>query len=176
MASGAASSHWSPPRTLDDVVLLVVIILLVVVPLAELFVIVKVGEWIGYLPTFALLISISICGGYLVKRQGVSTLARARSQMRAGELPAAELVDGAVIVVAGAMLLTPGFITDALGLLLLVSPLRLLPRRWARNHRTVRAGNIVYGKVVDVRGTAGPKSTGEIPPAIEPPRPPTSTS
>jgi UPF0716 protein FxsA len=150
------------------VLLAVLILLLVVLPLVELYVIVRVGEWIGYLPTFALLIGISIVGAYLVKREGVTTWRRAQSQLRAGELPAAELMDGALIVTAGAMLLTPGFVTDAVGALLLLPAMRYFPRRWARNHTTVRAGNVVYGKVIDVRGTAEPSPPPERP-AIEPP-------
>ncbi|MGZ4675755.1 MAG: FxsA family protein [Acidimicrobiia bacterium] len=150
--------------------LIVLVVVLVVVPLTELYVIVQVGEAIGYLPTFALLIAISILGAYLVKRAGLSTLRRAQAQLRAGEIPAAELVDGAVIAAAGALLLTPGFVTDAIGFLLLLPPLRFLPRRWARNHHTVRAGNAVYGRVIDVRGTAGPRaSRPDDPPAIPPP-------
>lgn len=159
--------------------LLFLVAVLVVVPLVELFVIVRVGDWIGYLPTFALLIGISICGGYLVKREGIGTWRRAQAQLRAGEIPAAELVDGAIIVTAGALLLTPGFVTDAIGLLLLFPPTRFLPRRWARRHRTVRTGNLVYGKVIDVRGTGGPpppppppRSRPDDPPAIEAPDPP----
>ena len=152
--------------------LLFLVVVLVVVPLVELFVIVRVGEWIGYLPTFALLIGISICGGFLVKREGIGTLRRAQAQLRAGEIPAAELVDGAIIVTAGALLLTPGFVTDAIGLLLLFPPTRFLPRRWAQEHRTVRTGNVVYGRVIDVRGTGGPPpNRPDDPPARELPPP-----
>jgi len=151
------------------VILVVLIALLLVVPLVELYVIVQVGSAIGYLPTFALLIAVSVLGAYLVKREGVSTLRRAQAQLRAGEIPATELVDGALIVTAGALLLTPGFVTDAVGFLLLLPPLRLLPRRWARDHRTVRAGNVVYGRVIDVRGTAGPSPQPDERPAIDPP-------
>lgn len=149
--------------------LLALVVALVVVPLVELYVIIRVGEWIGYLPTFALLILISITGAYLVKREGLSALRRARAQLRAGELPAAELVDGAMIVVAGALLLTPGFVTDAIGALLLLPPLRYFGRRWAREHTVTRAGNVVYGRVIDVRGTGGPPPPPERP-AIEPPQ------
>ena len=151
--------------------LLFLVLVLVVVPLVELFVIVRVGDWIGYLPTFALLIGISICGGYLVKREGIETLRRAQAQLRAGEIPAAELVDGAIIVTAGALLLTPGFVTDAIGLLFLFPPTRFFPRRWARNRRTVRTGNVVYGRIIDVRGTGGPPPgrPDEVPPRELPP-------
>ena len=148
-------------------VVVVLIIALVVVPLIELFVIIQIGEWIGFLPTILLLIAISIGGGVLVKREGLGAWRRAQAQLRAGEVPAAELVDGALIMAAGALLLTPGFVTDAFGFLLLIPAARFFPRRWARNHRFTRAGGAVYGRVIDVRGTAGP--TSDTRPAIEPP-------
>ena len=148
-------------------IIVVLIIALVVVPLVELFVIIQVGQWIGFLPTILLLVVISITGGILVKRQGLGAWRRAQAQLRAGEMPAAELVDGALILAAGALLLTPGFVTDAVGLVLLIPAARFFPRRWARNHRFTRAGGAVYGKVIDVRGTAGPSTDTR--PAIEPP-------
>ncbi|MBK5289433.1 MAG: FxsA family protein [Acidimicrobiia bacterium] len=147
--------------------LVFLILALVVVPLIELFVIIQVGQWIGFLPTILLLIVISIAGGFLVKREGLSAWRRAQAQLRAGEIPAAELVDGALIMAAGAMLLTPGFVTDAIGVLLLIPAMRFLPRRWAQNHRATRTTGRVYGRVIDVRGTAGPDPADR--PAIEPP-------
>ena len=147
--------------------LLLLVVILVGVPLLELFVFIQVGNWIGYEPTIALMLGISICGALLVKREGLGAWRRAQAQLRAGEVPAAELVDGALIMGAGALLLTPGFVTDAIGLLLLLPPVRYFPRRWARTHRVVRTGNMVYGRVIDVRGTGGPPP--EPPSALPPP-------
>ena len=123
----------------------------------EIFVFVQVGQWIGYgcgdpgadrdRRSF---------GSWLVKREGLGTWRRAQAQMRAGEIPAAEAVDGALIAGAGLLLIVPGFVTDVIGLLLLLPPLRWPARRWVRTHRFVRTGNAVYGRVIDVRGTAGP--------------------
>lgn len=167
--------------------IVVLIIALVVVPIVELVVFVQIGQWIGYLPAIVLLIVFSIGGAYLVKREGLSAWRRAQAQLRAGEIPAAELVDGALILFAGALLLTPGFVTDLIGLVLLVPAMRFFPRRWARNHRVTRTGGAVYGRVVDarstsrrsqpidVRNTAGPASSPRSdvpPPAIEPPHEP----
>lgn len=166
--------------------IVVLIIALIVVPLVELFVFVQVGQWIGYLPAIVLLLAFSVVGAYLVKREGLNAWRRAQAQLRAGEIPAAELVDGALILFAGALLLTPGFVTDLVGLLLLIPAMRFFPRRWARNHRVTRTGGVVYGRVVDVRGrprpappidvrgTAGPvRPDVESPPsAIDPPRSP----
>ena len=86
--------------------------------------------------------------------------------MRAGEIPAAEAVDGALIAGAGLLLIVPGFVTDVIGLLLLAPPLRWPARRWVRTHRYVRTGNVVFGRVIDVRGTGGPPPE---PPAALPP-------
>ena len=151
--------------------LIALVIALVVVPLVELYVFVQMGQWIGYLPSILLLIAFSIGGAYLVKRQGLNAWRRAQAQLRAGEVPAAELVDGALIMAAGALLLTPGFVTDLIGLLLLIPAMRFFPRRWARNHRATRVSGAVYGKVIDVRGTAGTRPPSTPPESIEPPRP-----
>ena len=148
----------------------VLVILLVVLPLTELYVIVQVANAIGYLQMLAVLIACSIFGLYLVKRVGVGTWRRAQAQLRAGEIPAAEAVDGVLLLAAGILLLVPGFITDAIGFLLLIPAVRYLPRRWAQRHKYVRASGAVYGRVIDVRGTGGPPRNS--PPAIEPPREP----
>ena len=162
------------------------IIALVVVPLIELYVFVQVGQSIGYPYAIVMLLAFSVVGAYLVKREGLNAWRRAQAQLRAGEIPAAELVDGALILFAGALLLTPGFVTDLVGLLLLIPAMRFFPRRWAANHRVTRTGGAVYGRVVDVRGrprsappidvrgTAGPvRPDVESPPAaIDPPHRP----
>ena len=145
------------------------VVLLVVLPLTELYVIIQVANAIGYLPMLALLIACSLFGLYLVKRVGVGTWRRAQDQLRAGEIPAAEAVDGMMLLVAGILLLVPGFVTDAIGFLLQRPPVRYLPRRWAQRHMVTRASGAVYGRVIDVRGTGGPPPNP--PPAIEPPDP-----
>jgi UPF0716 protein FxsA len=151
-------------------VLALLVVVLVVVPLVELYVIIQVGSSIGYGPTFLILIAISVVGAMLVKREGLGTLGRARAQLAEGQLPAGELADGVVIVIAGALLLTPGFVTDAIGALLLLPPVRMIARRRARTHRVARGGNVVYGRVVRVRNTAD-RPPGDRP-AIHPPDPP----
>ncbi len=152
---------------------MVLVLLLVVLPLTELYVIVQVGSAIGYPLTFLLLIACSLVGLWLVKREGVGTWRRAQAQLRAGEVPAGEVVDGAMLLAAGTLLLIPGFVTDALGAILLLPPVRWFPRRWARNHRVVRTTNVVSGRVINVRNTAGaPSDVRPEHPAIEPPREP----
>ena len=98
--------------------------LLLAVPIAELFVIVQVADAVGFFETLVLLIGISIGGAYLLKQQGLATWVRFQDALARGEIPAREVTDGALILVGGALLLTPGFLTDAVGLVLLLPPTR----------------------------------------------------
>ena len=100
------------------------LILLIVVPLAELWVLVQVADGIGVIPALLLLLLVSVAGAWLLKQQGTATWKRMRDTMRRSEMPTSEATDGALILLGGALLLTPGFLTDAVGLLLLVPPSR----------------------------------------------------
>ena len=95
------------------------IILFIVVPIAELYVIIKVAQNTGVLNSIMLLILVSIIGAWLVRAQGMGIIRKIKSQLAGGQLPNKELVDGGLVLFAGALMLTPGFLTDALGLLLL---------------------------------------------------------
>jgi UPF0716 protein FxsA len=102
--------------------------LLVVLFIAELYVMVLVAGEIGVLNTVGLLIVIAVLGIWLVKRQGLAVLRRMRSTVDAGQVPAREVADGFLILFAGLLLIPPGFITDAAGLLLHLPPVRALVR------------------------------------------------
>ena len=102
----------------------VLFVVFLVVPFVELFVILQVGHAIGALNTVALLILVSMVGAWLVKREGISVLRRAQERMAEGAVPGRELVDGVLILLAGALLITPGFLSDVLGVLLLLPPVR----------------------------------------------------
>jgi UPF0716 protein FxsA len=102
----------------------VLALLFVVLPFVELYVIVQVAHVMGVLPTLAILLLVSIGGAWLVKREGFSVIRRAQARMNEGRVPGRELVDGMLILFAGVLLLTPGFITDAVGILLLLPPVR----------------------------------------------------
>jgi UPF0716 protein FxsA len=104
--------------------------LLIVLFIAELYVMVLVAGQIGVLNTVGLLILIAVFGIWLVKREGLAVLRRLRSTVDAGQVPAREVVDGFLILLAGLLLIPPGFITDAAGLLLLLPPVRALIRVW----------------------------------------------
>jgi UPF0716 protein FxsA len=118
------------------------VLLLIVVPIAELYVIIQVGHMLGVVNTLALLVLISFTGAWLMKREGLSTWRQAQRQVDAGVVPGKELVDGALIVLAGALLVAPGFITDALGLLLLLPPVRAGVRSFARRRLQGRVYSI----------------------------------
>jgi UPF0716 protein FxsA len=110
---------------------LLLVLIFIVVPLAELYVIIQVGEAIGLWPTLALLLADSIIGSMLLKSQGRLAWRRFNEAMAAGRIPAREVVDGALVIFGGAFLITPGFITDIFGILFLLPPTRALFRRSA---------------------------------------------
>jgi UPF0716 protein FxsA len=103
-------------------------LMFLVVPLVELYIIVQVASGIGILETIGLLVLVSVVGAWLVRAQGLGVLGRVQSQLSQGKLPGRELVDGLLILFAGALMLTPGFLTDAFGLLLLLPPTRAIVR------------------------------------------------
>jgi len=124
---------------------LLVLVLLVGLPVLEIVVMVLVAQAVGILDMLGLLVACSLVGLWLVRHQGLGTMARVRAELDAGRVPGAELVDGLLLLVAGFLLLVPGFVTDAIGLVLLVPPVRrgtraLLARRMAtRRTRWVRS-------------------------------------
>src|SRR5687768_14490985 len=106
--------------------LLPLVLLFIVVPIAELAVIIQVGQEIGLPWTLAILVADSILGSVLMRSQGRAAWRRFNDATGAGRVPAREVLDGALIVFGGALLLTPGFLTDILGLILLIPPTRAL--------------------------------------------------
>src|SRR5206468_1584555 len=108
---------------------LLLILVFIVVPIAELYVIIQVGEAIGALPTIAILIADSVLGALLLRAQGRTAWGRFRAAMAEGRVPAREVLDGALVIFGGAFLITPGFITDVIGIVLLLPPTRAVVRR-----------------------------------------------
>lgn len=104
------------------------VLFFIAVPLVELYVIVETASSIGTLETIGLLIAVSVVGAWMVKAQGMAVLWRIRSKLQEGDMPGRELVDGGLVLLAGAFMLTPGFVTDAVGLLLLFPPTRMAIR------------------------------------------------
>src|SRR4051812_32660538 len=145
---------------------LLLFLLFIVVPLAELYVIIQVGQVIGVLPTIALLLLDSILGAMLMRTQGRRAWRRFNEALRAGRAPARETLDGALVLLGGAFLLTPGFLTDVFGIALLL-PLtralvrRVLARRFLARMTVSMGGGPVFrrpssrtGDAYDVEGTA----------------------
>jgi UPF0716 protein FxsA len=108
---------------------LVLVILFIVVPIAELFVLIQIGQEIGILATIGLLILDSVLGAMLMRSQGRAAWMRFNRALAEGRVPAREVIDGALVIFGGALLLTPGFLSDFLGLVLLLPPTRALVRR-----------------------------------------------
>lgn len=100
------------------------VLLFILVPTLELILLIKLGSVVGVLPTVAIVFFTAVLGASLLRREGFSTLMKARQRMDSGQVPANELVEGALLVMSGAFLLTPGFITDTVGFACLVPSLR----------------------------------------------------
>jgi UPF0716 protein FxsA len=120
--------------------MLPLILVFIVLPIAELYVILKVGDLIGILPTIALLVADSLLGSWLLRSQGRTVWRRFQETMQAGRIPHREVFDGVLVIFGGAFLITPGFITDVFGVLLLLPPTRSLIRRWL-----IRRGGRMFG-------------------------------
>ena len=158
----------------------------VVLPVVEIWLITQVADPLGWPLTILLVIGISVAGASLVRREGVGVIRRVRHSLESGRLPTNELADGAMIFFASALMLTPGFLTDALGLALLIPPIRAVLRppviAFFRRRLDVRVANLggpgfgpggfrpggpfgpagpARGDVVDVEG----RPTGSGPPA-----------
>jgi UPF0716 protein FxsA len=140
-----------------------VVIAFILVPIAELYVIIKIGGAIGVVPTLALLVADALLGSMLLRQQGRAAWVRFNRALAENRLPHKEVFDGVLIIFGGALLLTPGFITDVFGLVLLIPPTRALVRRIStrivrgRMSMGPRAATWTYGRA---RRGAGRPSPG----------------
>jgi UPF0716 protein FxsA len=119
------------------------VILFIVVPIVELYVIIQVGQLIGVWPTLALLLADALLGSLLLRHQGRGAWRRFNQALAERRFPGREVADGLMIAVGGTLLLTPGFVTDIFGFLLLIPPTRAIARRLLRTyaaHRFVVVG------------------------------------
>ncbi len=110
------------------VVVALLALFFIVLPIIELAVIIQVGQAIGVFNTIAALLVVSIVGAWLVKREGMSVWRRFQQQVQMGVVPGREIGDGVLIMLAGALLISPGFVTDIVGILLLLPPVRAAVR------------------------------------------------
>lgn len=135
--------------------------LLVIVPIVELFVFVQVADWLGALEAVALLLAVSLVGVWIVTVQGVGVIRRMRRDLDARRVPGRPLIDGALLLVAGFLFVIPGFVSDVLGLVLLVPVVRHavasgLVRRWSRKFSVRRIEYRRPGPYGPSRPGAGP--------------------
>lgn len=103
-------------------------VIFILVPIAEIYVLIQIGEAIGVLPTIALLILDSVLGAALMRSQGRAAWMRLNAALSEGRVPGREVIDGVLVIFGGALLLTPGFLSDVLGVILLLPPTRALVR------------------------------------------------
>jgi UPF0716 protein FxsA len=125
---------------------LLLILLFIVVPIAELYVIIKVGELIGVVPTLILLLADALLGSMLLKHEGRSAWRRFNQALAERRFPGREVADGALIIVGGTLLLTPGFLTDIVGLFLLLPPTRAISRRLLKRFTIGRFAVVGMGR------------------------------
>lgn len=133
------------------------LLLFFLVPLGEIYLLIQVGDAVGALPTIALVVFTAVLGAALVRSQGLSTISRLQRNLEEGGLPAVPLIEGAMILFAGALLLTPGFITDAIGFACLVPPLRQSFAHW-----------LISRGALHVASTGSFHTSGQHPPGGQP--------
>ncbi len=108
-------------------------LMFIAVPILEMVILIKVGGLIGAIPTIAMVVLTATVGIWLLKLEGLATLRRVQEKMAAGQLPETELLEGIMLIVGGALLLTPGFVTDGFGFVCLIPVLRRPFARWLIN-------------------------------------------
>ncbi|MFV2058064.1 MAG: FxsA family protein [Thiohalomonadales bacterium] len=128
------------------------LLIFLLVPIVEIYLLIQVGGVIGALPTVVLVVFTAVMGAWLIRIQGISTLQRVRKTVAEGGIPAFEVLEGLMLLVAGALLLTPGFFTDTIGFLFLMPALRRLLLIWLSSrfmvsgHRAATNDEVRYEK------------------------------
>lgn len=139
----------------------ILLLFFIAIPLLEMLLLFEVAGHIGGLWTVGLVVLTAVVGIQILKLQGLRTLLRARRRLKTGELPAAEIVEGMLIAAAGAMLLTPGFITDTLGFIFLTPPLRGSIAAWLIG-RGIWAARVNRGGGFQVHSKRGRDGAGNV--------------
>ncbi len=154
-----------------------ILLLMIAVPIVEIAVFIQAGEILGLWPTLAGVVLTAAIGAALLRRQGLATLKRAQESMNAGRPPVAELFDGLCLAIAGLLLLTPGFVTDAVGFLLFVPPFRSfilggLVRRLSVSMHGGGGATIIDGEYYEVDGgdRPGPQDPNDPKNRLRPPQ------
>ncbi len=143
------------------------LLIFVIVPIVEIGLFIQVGGAIGLWPTLAIVILTAIAGTTLMRAQGIMTLKRLQNSLSEGTNPADPMAQGAMILVAGVLLLTPGFFTDALGFILLLPPVRAVLIRWAAS-RVKSSGGFTFSSGSMGGTMGGTMGAGQAPPRQQP--------
>lgn len=123
-----------------------IFLLVLIIPFVEIYLLLAVGGIIGAFPTIFLVVATAVAGAWLLRQQGFATFQKLRANLAQGKIPAYEMIEGPIILVGGALLLTPGFITDILGFACLVPPLRRRIAQYIIEHHIVQAAVFQQGK------------------------------
>lgn len=143
-------------------------------PIVEIALLIKVGGAIGWLQTILIVIGTAILGSFMLRQQGLATLMKARQRLDSGQVPAEQMLEGLMLVFGGALLLTPGFVTDTVGFLCLIPQTRQLLATWVRRRGLIAvAGGTASGRPgtsesAEYRSRPGPRrQTGDQPDIID---------
>ncbi len=135
----------------------ILLLLFLSVPILEIYLLIKVGDSIGAFPTVILVVLTAVVGVWLLRLQGFATLARAQQSMARGEMPATTIFEGLMLFIAGALLLTPGFFTDAIGFILLIPFTRQWIIAYMLRHMVISGGGF-YVNTSSSRHSSPPSS------------------
>jgi UPF0716 protein FxsA len=135
---------------------LILLAALIGVPLVEIALFIKIGGWIGLGPTLALIVLSAVLGAWIIRLQGISVMVRAQRELAEGSLPVLRAFEGLCLAIAGVLLITPGFFTDAIGALLLVHAVRRMLYRRLRQHIEAHVIDASSRRREHARGAPGP--------------------
>ncbi len=125
------------------------LVLFIIVPIVEIYFLIKVGSIIGVIPTILIVIATAVLGTAMLRQQGLATLQRYQQSVASGRLPAQEMIEGLALVFGGALLLTPGFVTDAIGFLCLIPVTRQAVIRWLLKRVRIGGFSVMSGRGSD---------------------------
>lgn len=140
---------------------------LVAVPIIEIALFIQVGGWLGLWPTLAIVILTALIGTILLRRQGLAAMAKLQDELRGGGDPASAIAHGAMILIAGIVLLTPGFFTDAVGFLLLIPPVRMAVIQAAAKRVKIHTAHSMSGGFQNAQSDFGERQAGAGPTTID---------
>lgn len=142
------------------------LLLFIAVPLVELALLIRLGGWLGLWPTLGIIVLTALLGTWMLRQQGLSTFSRAMASLSEGEPPVGPMIEGALLLIAGAFLLTPGIITDAVGGLLLIPPFR----QWVAQQslKTAMARGNIHVQTSGMRTSSGRGPGGASPGETKP--------